>query len=183
VVKNYTPITDEMLTHPSENDWLMHRGNYQAWSFSRLKQITTANVDSLQLRWVWSMDEGGRQQMNPLIHDGTMFVSNNRTNTVQALDARTGELIWENRIGPTLENLENANRTMALYGNLLFYAATSTTLHALDARTGKEVWRTVVSTYKDDKIGGYDRYQGQAGDRLDPLRRPFGAGSLLDRRL
>src|SRR6185312_16503802 len=22
VVKNYTPVTDEMLTHPSENDWL-----------------------------------------------------------------------------------------------------------------------------------------------------------------
>ena len=161
VVKNYTPVTDEMLTHPSENDWLMHRGNYQAWSFSRLKQINTSNVGSLQLRWVWAMDEAGRQQLNPLVHDGAMFVSNNRTNTVQALDARTGELIWENRIGPVLDNLENANRTMALYGNLLFYAATSTTLHALDARTGKEVWRTVVSTYKDDKIGGMTVIRGK----------------------
>lgn len=160
-VKTYTPVTDEMLTHPSENDWLMHRGNYQAWSHSRLKQITAANVGSLQLRWVWSMDEGGRQQMNPLIHDGTMFVSNNRTNAVQALNAKTGELIWENRIGPVLDNLENANRTMALYGNLLFYAATSTTLHALDARTGKEVWRTVVSTNKSDKIGGMTVIKGK----------------------
>ncbi|HKB95821.1 MAG TPA: PQQ-binding-like beta-propeller repeat protein, partial [Rhizomicrobium sp.] len=137
VVKNYTPVTDEMLTHPSENDWLMHRGNYQAWDFSRLKQINTANAGSLQLRWVYAMDEGGRQQFNPLVHDGVMFLSNNRTNTVQAVDAKTGELIWENRIGPVLENLENASRTMALYGNLLFYAATSTTLHALDARTGR----------------------------------------------
>src|SRR4029077_12874450 len=46
VVKNYTPVTDEMLTHPSENDWLMHRGNYQAWDFSRLKQINTSNAGS-----------------------------------------------------------------------------------------------------------------------------------------
>jgi len=161
VVKNYTPVTDEMLTHPSENDWLMHRGNYQAWDFSRLKQINTSNAGSLQLRWVYAMDEGGRQQFNPLVHDGTMFLSNNRTNTVQAVDAKTGELIWENRIGPVLDNLENATRTMALYGNLLFYAATSATVHALDARTGKEVWHTVISTYKDDKVGGMTVIRGK----------------------
>ena len=50
----------------------MHRGNYQAWDFSRLKQINTSNVGSLQLRWVWAMDDGGRQQFNPLVHDGVM---------------------------------------------------------------------------------------------------------------
>jgi alcohol dehydrogenase (cytochrome c) len=160
-VKNYTPVTDEMLAHPSENDWLMHRGNYQAWDFSPLKQITPANAGSLQLRWVYAMDEGGRQQFNPLVHDGTMFVSNNRTNTVQALDAKTGELIWENRIGPVLDNLENATRTMALYGNLLFYGATDATVHALDARTGKEAWKTVISTYKNDKVGGMTVIRGK----------------------
>jgi len=161
VVENYTPVTDEMLTHPSEKDWLMHRGNYQAWDFSRLAQINTANVGSLQLRWVYAMDEGGRQQFNPLVHDGVMFLSNNRTNTVQAVNAKTGELIWENRIGPVLDNLENATRTMALYGNLLFYGATSATVHALDARTGKEVWKTVISTYKNDKVGGMTVIHGK----------------------
>jgi len=160
-VKNYTPVTDEMLTHPSENDWLMHRGNYQAWDFSRLKQINTSNAGSLQLRWVYAMDEGGRQQFNPLVHDGTMFLSNNRTNTVQAVDAKTGELIWENRIGPVVDNLENATRTMALYGNLLFYGATSATVHALDAKTGREVWKTVISTYKNDKVGGMTVIHGK----------------------
>jgi alcohol dehydrogenase (cytochrome c) len=161
VVKNYTSVTDEMLTHPSENDWLMHRGNYQAWDFSRLKQINTANVANLQLRWVWAMDEGGRQQLNPLVHDGVMFLSNNRTNTVQAVDAKNGELIWENRIGPVMDNLENATRTMALYGNMLFYGATSATVHALDARTGKEIWHTTISTYKDDKVGGLTVIHGK----------------------
>ncbi|MEI7790001.1 MAG: PQQ-binding-like beta-propeller repeat protein [Alphaproteobacteria bacterium] len=160
-VKNYTPVTDAMLTHPDEKDWLMHRGNYQAWDFSRLKQINTSNVAGLQLRWVYAMDEGGRQQFNPLVHDGTMFLSNNRTNTVQAVDAKTGELIWENRIGPVVDNLQNATRTMALYGNLLFYGATSATVHALDARTGKEVWATKISSYKDDKVGGMTVIKGK----------------------
>ncbi len=160
-VKNYTPVTDAMLTNPDEKDWLMHRGNYQAWDFSRLKQINTSNVAGLQLRWVYAMDEGGRQQFNPLVHDGTMFLSNNRTNTVQAVDAKTGELIWENRIGPVVDNLQNATRTMALYGNLLFYGATSATVHALDARTGKEVWATKISSYKDDKVGGMTVIKGK----------------------
>jgi alcohol dehydrogenase (cytochrome c) len=161
VVKNYRAVTDAMLTHPDEKDWLMHRGNYQAWDFSRLKQINTSNVANLQLRWVYAMDEGGRQQFNPLVHDGTMFVSNNRTNTVQAVDAKTGELIWENRIGPVLDNLQNATRTMALYGNLLFYGATSATVHALDARTGRQVWQTRISSTKDDKVGGMTVIKGK----------------------
>ena len=160
-IKNYRPVTDEMLAHPGDSDWLMHRGNYQSWDFSRLTQVNTSNVGSLQLRWVYAMDEGGRQQFNPLVHDGVMFLSNNRTNTVQAVDAKSGELIWENRIGPVVDNLQNATRTMALYGNLLFYGATSATVHALDARTGKEVWHTVISTYKDDKVGGMTVIHGK----------------------
>jgi alcohol dehydrogenase (cytochrome c) len=38
-VKNYVPVTDQMLIHPDPNDWLMIRRNYQAWSYSPLTQI------------------------------------------------------------------------------------------------------------------------------------------------
>src|ERR1700683_2344140 len=47
------PVTDAMLNHPPDGDWLMFRRNYQGWSFSPLKQINTANVGSLQLKWMW----------------------------------------------------------------------------------------------------------------------------------
>jgi alcohol dehydrogenase (cytochrome c) len=153
-VKNYMPVTDEIMLHPSDNDWLMHYRNYAGWSNSPLNQITTKNVGSLQLRWAWPLEEGERQEITPLVHDGVMFLSTNMTNTVQALDARTGDLIWENRLGPVVAAVENATRTMALYGNLLFYPATDTKLYGLDARTGKIVWQTAVSDYGDDKIGG-----------------------------
>jgi alcohol dehydrogenase (cytochrome c) len=153
-VKNYTPVTDEMMLHPSDNDWLMHYRNYSGWSNSPLNQITAKNVGSLQLRWAWPLDEGARQQITPLVHDGVMFLSVNMTNTVQALDARTGDLIWENRLGPVGAAGQNATRTMALYGNLLFYPATDTKLYGLDARTGKIVWQTTVSETAEDKIGG-----------------------------
>ena len=34
-IKSYAPVTDEMLTHPPDGDWLMYRRNYQGWSSAR----------------------------------------------------------------------------------------------------------------------------------------------------
>jgi alcohol dehydrogenase (cytochrome c) len=152
--EKYRPITEEMMLHPPAADWLMHYGNYAGWSHSPLKQINARNVGNLQLRWVWSMDEGERQQITPLVHDGVMFVSNNITNRVQALNGKTGDLIWENTLGPRLSGQQNATRTMALYGDKLFYPATDANLYALDARTGKIDWKIKFSSYGNDKIGG-----------------------------
>ena len=41
-VKNFVPVTDEMLRKPDPGDWLMFRGNYHGWSYSPLKEITSA---------------------------------------------------------------------------------------------------------------------------------------------
>ena len=153
-VASYTPVTEEMLLNPPAADWLMHYQNYAGWSHSPLKQINARNVHNLQLRWVWSMEDGERQQITPLVHDGVMFVSTVINNTVQALNAATGDLIWENRLGPRLENQVNATaRAMALYGNQLFYPASDATMYALDARTGKVNWKFKMSNYGRDKIG------------------------------
>jgi alcohol dehydrogenase (cytochrome c) len=35
-VKNFVPVTDEMLRKPDPGDWLMFRGNYHGWSHSQL---------------------------------------------------------------------------------------------------------------------------------------------------
>jgi len=153
-VAHYMPVTDAMLSSPPDADWLMHLRTYSGWSYSPLTQIDTKNVENLQLKWVWAMTDGGRQQMNPLVHDGVMFVSNNLDNKVQALDARTGTLIWENRVGPVLDNVSNANRTMALWQNLVIYPATDAALYALDARDGHVVWKTQITTVDNNKIGG-----------------------------
>jgi alcohol dehydrogenase (cytochrome c) len=154
-VAKYTPVTEDMLLNPPASDWLAHYQNYAGWSHSPLKQINTQNVQNLQLRWVWSLDDGERQQITPLVHDGVMFISTVVNNKVQALNAATGDLIWENSLGPRLENQVNATaRAMALYGNQLFYPASDATMYALDARTGKVNWKFKMSNYGRDKIGG-----------------------------
>ena len=145
---SYNPVTDAMLAKPADGDWLMYRRNYQGWSHSPLSQITTANVKSLELAWSWAMNDGGAAQVTPIVHDGIMFLSNT-ANTVQALDAKTGELIWENRIGPAPTRAYGATRSLALYGDKVFVPTTDAKLYALDAKTGKIVWQTVIEDAKE----------------------------------
>jgi len=125
----------------------MIRRNYQAWSHSPLTQITTKNVESLQLAWVWAMNDGGASQPTPIVHNGVIYLANT-SNTVQALDGRTGELIWENHIGPEATLAYGATRSLAIYQDKVFLATTDAKLIALDARTGKVVWETVIADNK-----------------------------------
>jgi alcohol dehydrogenase (cytochrome c) len=154
-VKDYRPVTDEMLAHPADGDWLMYRRNYQGWSHSPLRQVNTGNVKDLQLVWSWAMNDGGASEVTPIVHDGIMFLSNT-ANTVQALNAATGELIWENRIGPAPTRAYGATRSLALYGDKVFVPTTDAKLYALDARTGRIVWQTQI----EDGREGYSNTGG-----------------------
>ncbi len=155
-VKNYVPVTDAMLRNPDPGDWLMIRRNYQAWSYSPLAEINTSNVKQLQLVWEWAMNESaGANEPTPIVHNGTIFLANT-ANIVQALDARTGELIWENRIGPELSNGQGAIRSLALYQDKVYIATTDVRLVALNARTGKVEWETRIA----DPAKGYGNTSG-----------------------
>ena len=43
---------------------------------ARCKQINTGNVGELQLKWMWAMNEGGANEITPIVHDGIMFLGN-----------------------------------------------------------------------------------------------------------
>jgi alcohol dehydrogenase (cytochrome c) len=152
-VKNYTPITDAMMKNPDPADWLMIRHDYRANNFSTLNQITANNVQDLRLVWTWAMNEGTNQPA-PVVHNGTMFI-NNPGNIVQALDAKTGELIWENRIGETATG--NSQRGLAIYDDKVYVTTGSAVIYALDARTGKEIWQTTIG---DRTNGTYSTSSG-----------------------
>jgi len=154
-VKSYVPITDEMLRNQDPADWLMARRNYQGWSYSPLTQVTRDNVKDLQLAWVWSMQDGGANEPTPLVHNGIMYLTNT-ANVIQALDAKTGELIWEHRVPPYAHIGAATMRNIALYHDKVFVATTDAHLVALDARTGKLVWSTAIA----DSAKGYTAYSG-----------------------
>ena len=152
-VKNYTPVTDAMMKNPDPADWLMIRHDYHANNYSTLNQVTANNVQDLRLVWTWAMNEGTNQPA-PVVHNGTMFI-NNPGNIVQALDAKTGELIWENRIGETATG--NSQRGLAIYDDKVYVTTGSAQIYALEARTGKNVWMTTIGDRTD---GNYSTSSG-----------------------
>ena len=154
-VPNYVPVTDAMLRNPPEGDWLMIRRNYQAWSHSPLTQITPANVGRLRIAWVWAMTDGGASEPTPIVHNGVIYLIN-PANIVQALDGRTGELIWENSVGPEAIIGQGAMRSMAIYQDKLYVATTDARLVALDARNGRLVWDVAVA----DREKGFTNTSG-----------------------
>ncbi len=105
-VKNYVPVTDEMLRNPDPGDWLMIRRNYQAHSYSPLNSITTANVKDLRLEWVWAMNDGGANEPTPIVHNGIIYLANT-SNTVQALDGADGR----SDLGESHRSQRHAQRT------------------------------------------------------------------------
>jgi alcohol dehydrogenase (cytochrome c) len=147
-VRNYVPVTDAMLRTPDPGDWLMYRRNYQAWSYSPLTQITSRNVRDLELKWVWAMSEGGRNQPTPIVHNGTIFLAN-VGHIVQALDGRTGRLIWEHQLGGVPINQQSATRSLALYQDKVFIGTNDARVIAMEARTGKVVWETAIADNKN----------------------------------
>ncbi len=142
-VKNYVPVTDAMLRNPDPADWLMIRRDYRASSFSPLNQVTTQSVGGLRLAWSWAMQDGSAlgNAPAPLVHNGVLYL-NNAGMVLQALDAKSGELIWENRYGTT--PTAPAMRGLAIYGDNLYVSTGDSHLMAFDARTGKQVWDTTI---------------------------------------
>ena len=147
-VEGYRPVTDEMLRDPDDGDWLMIRRNYEAWSYSPLADVDRGNVGELELAWVWAMNEGGWNAPSPIVHDGVMFLAGIGP-VVQALDAATGDLVWEHEVEVETTGYSGMSRNLAIYGDHLFMATPDARLIALDARTGERVWDTVIADHAE----------------------------------
>src|SRR5437867_2105785 len=74
-------------------NWLTYSGNYSSHRFSRLNQITTANVKRLKPAWVYQIRARDKVEATPLVVDGIMYVTEPASD-VTALDTRTGRPLW-----------------------------------------------------------------------------------------
>ena len=148
LMRDFVPVTDQMLRNPDPADWPMMRGNYGAWSYSPLDQINAGTVGGLRLEWVWNMHEGSSEPA-PLVYGGVIYLIN-PGNVIQALDGRTGDLIWEHVSGP--ENNQDM-RGIAIYQDKIIQGTTDARLVALDARTGDGVWETAIQEGNSNSSG------------------------------
>jgi alcohol dehydrogenase (cytochrome c) len=134
-----TPVTDAMLQSPVASDWMMWRRTYDSLGYSPLRQIDRSNVKRLRQAWSWVLPQSSNE-ITPLVHDGVMFVYSGAA--IQALDAASGDLLWQyTRSLPSgLGFGASHGKALAIYEDKLFSSTADGHMVALDFRTGKIVW-------------------------------------------
>jgi len=134
------------------DEWLMYSGSYDGWRHSRLAQITPANVGSLRTRWVKQFDSNDPFiEATPLVIGDVIFMVAPAT-TVSALQAKTGDVIWELK-RPMPPDLPlccgRNNRGLAIHDKALFWGTLDGFLIAINASDGKIIWQTQVARPAD----------------------------------
>jgi alcohol dehydrogenase (cytochrome c) len=142
----FRPVTEALLTKPTDGQWLLWRRTYDAFGFSPLKKITRASIDDLRVAWSWSLPNGPNES-TPIVSDGVLFV-HGYGDKVQALDAATGDLLWQYSRRLPSGVAPSVKRGISIYGTRLYVPTSDAHLVALDVKTGKVVWDQVVADSK-----------------------------------
>jgi alcohol dehydrogenase (cytochrome c) len=129
--------------------WLTYSGDYAAHRFSRLAQITPANVARLRPAWVYQARDPGDVQTTPLVTDGVMYVTEGKSH-VAALDLKTGNPLWrwERSVPDKVKTLGfgPTNRGVAILDTTVYVGTLEAHLVALDSRTGVVRWDAPVAS-------------------------------------
>ncbi|WP_026905739.1 PQQ-binding-like beta-propeller repeat protein [Paucisalibacillus globulus] len=151
-------FTSEQLLKPPSTDWITHGGDMYNRRYSTLEKINTSNVADLKLEWVTSLGSGLEFKYSaegtPLVYDGIMF-NITGADVVQAMDATTGEIIWE-YVPQLADGLDTAccgwiSRGVGIGDGKVYVGLLDSRLVALDQKTGKFLWETTL----DDWEKGY----------------------------
>lgn len=125
----------DILKGPAQ-DWLTYSGSYNGWRYSPLRQITAQNARNLTPQWVYHVPNARGLRSSPIVHKGVLYITN--TNSIYAVDARTGRAIWQ-WIDARAKK-EGVNRGAAILGNRVYFTSADNYLNALDRQTGALIY-------------------------------------------
>ena len=104
------------------------------------------------MAWTRGMPPG-TQESTPMVYNGVMYVIA-PGGGVQALDATTGDLVWEywrNYPKDMAQTIRAATlsrgKNLAMFEDMVYFAAADGFIVALDAHTGKVRWETKAHDY------------------------------------
>jgi alcohol dehydrogenase (cytochrome c) len=152
LLEKLTPVTDAMLANPPAGEWLTWRRSIDGHGYSPLKEINKSNVANLRPAWTWSLPNGPNES-TPLVHDGVLFV-HGFGDKVQALDAVTGDLLWQYTRPLPKDVTPSVKRAIALYGDKVLIGTSDVHVVALNAKTGAVVWDRRIADDKDFRLTG-----------------------------
>ena len=139
--------TDEKLLAAGTNpaDWLTYGHGYANQRYAGLTQIHRGNVARLVPKWIYQTGVDGTFQTNPIVADGTVYLTTPR-NHIVALDGATGEVRWKYSHKMATETLccGTHNRGLAIGYGRLYEITADGRLIAVDRDNGKLVWDVPV---------------------------------------
>jgi len=135
----------ESLTKNPAN-WATWGGDYAGTRYSKLDQINTKNVKTMQPAWSFSTGVLRGHEGGPLVVNDVIYIHTPFPNTVYALDQATQSVIWE--YTPNMDAdvtipvmcCDTVNRGLAYGDGKIFLQQSDTVLTALDAKTGQRIW-------------------------------------------
>jgi PQQ-dependent dehydrogenase (methanol/ethanol family) len=124
--------------------WLSYGRTYDEQHYSPLDQINDQNVSELGLAWSIDLPTNQPVESTPLFIDGVLYVAS-PWSRVRAVDARTGQVIWE--YDPKVPGEWNVNvccgpdlRGVAAWNGKIIFGTMDGRLIALNAKTGEKIW-------------------------------------------
>lgn len=151
-----SPGQPDIKVDYAKDEWATHGGDLFNRRFSDLEQINLETIGNLQPEWVTSLgsslDMKFSGEATPIVVDGVMYIAS-AENDVLALDAVTGEKIWEYR--PEIEEKLDTvccgwtTRGVAVAEGKVFAGLLDARLVALDQKTGELLWETEVADWEE----------------------------------
>src|ERR1700756_4074832 len=135
---------DKIAKDPKQ--WVMQQGDDANTRYSKLNQITAANVGKLQVAWTFSTGVLRGHEGGPLIIGNMMYVHTPFPNKVYALDlSQDNKIVWkyEPKQDPNVIPVmccDTVNRGLSYGDGKIFLHQADTTLVALDAKSGQAAW-------------------------------------------
>lgn len=134
------------LTTPAQSadgDWATYNRTYAGERFSPLKEITTANVETLRSVCTFDTGETVGFQSGPLVLSGVMYFTTFKN--TYAIDAGTCTLKWKHEHAFSGPEGLGANRGLGYLDGKLFRGANDGHVFAIDAESGKTVWDVAIA--------------------------------------
>jgi len=133
---------EDLRAQPIGEDWTSYNGDYSGRRYSRLNQITAANVQRLRAAWIFHPGNSKMLEATPVVVRGIMYVTS--SNDAFALDARTGRSLWHYQRPVSSGLLDDASahksRGVAVWQDSVYMETDDAHLLCLDARSGGLRW-------------------------------------------
>lgn len=110
-----------------DEEWALHRFDLANTGYS----TNSGPTDDVEIRWHRSFEDGVKAA--PVLADGRLFVASYGSATAHALDPGTGEVLWENELGTSIDHGPTVVDDTA-------YFCMDDQIHALDVATGEARW-------------------------------------------